>query len=217
MRHSEPKIITPPKGYPLTLEEAAEWIHVDPSNIISENQSIEDLIATATDMVEKYTGRTLITQTLEVEYMPNPPEILPMRIPLPRAAPLQEIVYVKSIEQDGTEHTQHANIYNADTYAIPGRIQLLMGYGWDYYVFGRYRIQYICGYGDTSDKIPSPFRTAIKMLVSQLYQSREELDYMMSPQVEVLLQDYKLDSFDLSESSAVKRSPYGMSNSYGMR
>jgi len=52
MRHSEPKIITPPKAYPLTLDEASEWLHVDPSNDLSENVGVETLIATATDMVE---------------------------------------------------------------------------------------------------------------------------------------------------------------------
>jgi uncharacterized phiE125 gp8 family phage protein len=210
MRHSEPKIITPPKAYPLTLDEASEWLHVDPSNDLSENVGVETLIATATDMVEKYCSRALITRTLEVEYAPNPPEILPMRIILPYAAPLQDVNYVKSIEQDGTAHTQSANIYNVDTYAIPGRVQLLMGFWWDYYVFGKYRIQYVCGYGDTSDKIPAPIRTAIQMLVSQIYQSREEMDYAISPQVEVLLQDYKLDSFDYTGSPSVKWSPFGL-------
>lgn len=218
MRRSEPKIITPPTDYPVTRDEAAEWLHVDPSNILSENVVIEDLIATATDMVEKYTSRALLTQTLEVEFMPNPPEILPMRIHLPRAAPLQLVNYVKAIEQDGTEHLQHANVYNVDTYAIPGRIQLLMGFWWEYFVFGKYRIQYICGYGDTPDKVPSPFRTAIKMLVSQLYQSREEMSYEISPQVEVLLADYKLDAWDYTDSSAVKWSPFGTASlGYGYR
>jgi len=218
MRRSEPKVIIPPKSYPVTRDEAAEWLHVDPSNVVSEDQIIEDLIATATDMVEKYCSRALLTQTLEVEYMPNPPEILPMRLHMLRAAPLQAVNYVKAIEQDGTEHVQHANIYNVDTDAIPGRVQLLMGYFWDYYVFGKYRIQYVAGYGDNPSDIPSPFRTAIKMLVSQLYQSREQMDYGLSPQVEVLLQDYRLDAWDYTDSSFVKWSPFGTASlGYGYR
>ena len=68
MRRGEPKVIIPPKSYPVTRDEAAEWLHVDPSNVVSEDQIIEDLIATATDMVEKYCSRALLTQTLEVEY-----------------------------------------------------------------------------------------------------------------------------------------------------
>jgi uncharacterized phiE125 gp8 family phage protein len=171
------------------------------------------LIATATDMVEKYCSRTLITQTLEVEFIPSPPEILPSRIILPYASPLQDVNYVKSVEQDGSTHTQSADIYEVDTYAVPGRVQLLMGFWWDYYVFGKYRIQYVCGYGDTSDKIPAPIRTAILVLVSQLYQSREVIDYTMSPQVEMLLQDYKLDSFDYTGGASMKWSPFGLQSS----
>ena len=218
MRRSEPKVIIPPKSYPVTRDEAAEWLHVDPSNVVSEDQIIEDLIATATDMVEKYCSRALLTQTLEVEYMPNPPEILAMRLNMLRAAPLQKVNYVTAIEQDGTEHLQTAEKYDVDTWAIPGRVQLLMGYFWDYYVFGKYRIQYVAGYGDNPSDIPSPFRTAIKMLVSQLYQSREQMDYGLSPQVEVLLQDYRLDAWDYTDSSFVKWSPFGTSSlGYGYR
>ena len=212
MRKSEPKVVVPPQAYPVALDAAAEYLHIDPSNPVSENVMIEDLIATATDMVEKYCSRALITQTLEVEYMPNPPEILPTRLTMYRAAPLQSVNYVVAIEQDGTEHLQPAEKYNADIYAIPGRVQLLMGYMWDYYVYGRYRVQYVCGYGDNPSDIPSPFRAAIGMLVSQLYQSREDMDYSMSPQVEVLLQDYKLDAFDYTDASPQKWSPFGSSS-----
>jgi len=92
-----------------------------------------------------------------------------------------------------------------------------MGFWWDYFVFGYYKVQYTAGFGAASD-VPPPIKTAIKMLVSQLYQSREEMDYSIAPQVEVLLQDYKLDEFDFPDSSAVKWSPFGTANlGYGYR
>jgi hypothetical protein len=93
----------------------------------------------------------------------------------------------------------------------------LMGFWWDYYVFGRYRIEYVCGYGDVQD-IPPAFKTAILMMVSQLYQSREELDYTIAPQVEALLANYRLEDFDYTCSSAVKWSPFGSASlGYGYR
>jgi uncharacterized phiE125 gp8 family phage protein len=211
------EVLTPPEGYPITLDEASDYLHVDPSNE-SEDQTIEVLIAAATGMAEKYIGRALLTQTLRMEYMPNPPEILPMRLHLFRAAPLQEVLNVTAYDQEGVAHVQHSDIYHVDTMTIPGRLQLLMGFWWDYYVFGYYSVDYTAGFGNDRSAVPPEIKVAILMLVSQLYQSREEMDYTISPQVEVLLQDWKLDVFDYADSSAVKWSPFGTASlGYGYR
>ena len=83
---------------------------------------------------------------------------------------------------------------------------------WDYYVFGKYRIRYTCGYGDDASDVPAAIKTAILVYVSQLYQSREQMDYTMPPQAELLLQDYKLDVWDFTDSGALKWSPFGSSS-----
>ncbi|MGA3315242.1 MAG: hypothetical protein ABSC64_02245 [Candidatus Korobacteraceae bacterium] len=211
------QVLVPPKDYPVTLDEAAAFLHVDPSNV-SQSKMIESIIAAATGMVEKYIGRALLTQTLVMEYMPNPPEILPMRLHPFRAAPLQSVASIYSFDQQGNEYLQSTEKYFVDTKTIPGRVQLLMGFWWDYYVYGFYQITYTAGFGDDRSDVPPEIKQAILAQISQIYQSREEFDYTIAPQAEVLLQDWKLDEWDYRDSSSVKWSPFGTAElGYGYR
>ena len=217
-------VITPPQDesgnpvYPVTYNQACVFLHVDPSNPTSQQDLINGCIAAATGMVEKYIGRALLTQTLQMEFMPNPPEILPFRLHLFRAAPLQQVCNVTAYDQEGVAHVQHSDIYHVDTMTIPGRLQLLMGFWWDYYVFGYYTVEYVAGFGDDPSAVPPEIKQAILAQTSQIYQSAEDFDYAMAPQAEVLLQDWKLDEFDYTDSSAVKWSPFGTASlGYGYR
>jgi uncharacterized phiE125 gp8 family phage protein len=54
------KLITPPRGEPVGVEEAKRYLRVETSD---DQEIIENLITTARLAVESYTGRTLMTQT----------------------------------------------------------------------------------------------------------------------------------------------------------
>jgi len=206
------RTITPAASYPVEREDVFNMVKLDPSNpaLVREGAYIEDLIASATAMIEDYCGRAFITQTLELTLIPDIKgffnvgnqkylyETLPQIIKLWRP-PCQSVTSFTAIDQYGTTYLQPAGRYQTNTDMEPAEIQLMYGGVWDYYIRGHYRIQYIAGYGDTLDKVPSQIRNAIRLTVAQWYASRENLDYTIPVQAVDLLShgNLKIEASDL--------------------
>jgi len=56
-------LVTGPSTYPVTADEAKLHCRIDGTD---ENTLVDDLIAAATDYVEQYTGRAIVSQTWKV-------------------------------------------------------------------------------------------------------------------------------------------------------
>ena len=206
------KTITPPTMYPVDRDDIFNMVKLDSSNpaLIREAVFIEDLIASATAMIEDYCGRAFITQTLELTLIPDIKgffnvgnqrylyETLPQIIKLWRP-PCQSVTSFTVIDQAGTSHLQPAGRYATNTSMEPAEIQLMYGAVWEYYIRGYYVIRYIAGYGDTIDTIPPQIRNAIRLTVAQWYASRENLDYTIPAQAVDLLShgNLKIEASDL--------------------
>lgn len=203
--------ITPPINYPVESAEVMTWLKWDPSNL-SEAVLIEELIATATRLVEYYTARSIITQTLEMQFIPEPKsammggqrivgyESLPQIFKLYRP-PLQSVTSIKAVELDGTEHVISSSSYTYDTTSLVGRIKLNYDTVWDYYDEGSYVIRYVAGYGTTIDKVPPQIRHAIRLITSQLYGNREQGIDSLTPEqqseLDLVLQEVTITHHDL--------------------
>jgi len=203
--------ITPPLNYPVESSEAMTWLKWDPSNL-SEAVLIEELIATATSLVEYYTARAIITQTLEMQLIPEVKstllggqqlagyESLPQVFKLYRP-PLQSVTSIKAVELDGTEHLIPTTNYTYDTTSLVGRVKLNYDTAWDYYDEGTYVVRYVAGYGTTIDKVPPPIRHAVKTITSQLYGNREKgiasLTSDQQDEVEFVLREITISHHDL--------------------
>lgn len=137
----------------------------------AEDTEIGDLITVAREMVEEHTGRRLITQTWNY-YLDEWPANDKIKLPY---APLQSVSSIKYTDDDGTENTMSTSDYNIDTVSEPGRIVLTDSGEWPsdtLNTLNPINIEYVSGYGG-STSVPKAFKQAIKLIVGDLYENRE--------------------------------------------
>jgi len=141
-------------------------------------QSVEDdyisgLITTARRLIERHSGRRLITQTWSL-YLDAFPDISSMRIPCP---PLQSITSINYYDADSTEATFSDDDYEVDIYGEPGNVVLKSSKSWPSTTLRKVNgviVLYICGYGATAATVPEEYKEAIKILGAELYEHRED-------------------------------------------
>lgn len=133
---------------------------------------VTNLITVARQAIEKITGRAFITQTWELAL-----DKFPMcdYIVLPYA-PLQSVTSVTYYDTDETSATFSSDDYIADTYSEPGRVYLGYGKTWPSITLQPVNgvvVRYVCGDGDAASDVDEIYKTAIKILVAELYENRE--------------------------------------------
>jgi uncharacterized phiE125 gp8 family phage protein len=128
-------------------------------------------IATAREDVEAYCRRALIRQTwrLVLDGFPACDEIA-LRRP-----PLLGVVAVNYLDLTNTQQLLDDTVYEVDPYALPPR--LLLGYQqfWPptFPKRNAVSVDFECGYGDSPASVPQSIRTAMKLIVGDLYENRE--------------------------------------------
>ena len=141
----------------------------------AQDDLLTDLIQTARISVENDTRRALITQVWD--YFPKDwPEGDRLKIPFGN---LKTVSSVKHKDTAGTETTMTENIdYIVETNGDQcGFLVLPYGCTWPtvtLYPSKPISIRFTCGYGDTGADVPSPAKTAMKMLISKLFENRGE-------------------------------------------
>mgnify|MGYP000016317529 CR=1 FL=1 len=152
--------IEPPEFEPVTLAEAKEYLRLD-SN--TEDALLLGLIKTARQTAEEFLGKSLITQTLQLQFdYYAPTEVNLMR------GPVQEIIAVIIVAADYTEGTLSSNAYHLTS----GNKQLVF----DAALMGRnVQIQYAAGYGNAAD-VPAPIKHGILQHVAAMYENRGQND-----------------------------------------
>lgn len=159
------------------------WLRVEHA---ASDDEITALGKAARLLVEKLTGRALVTQTwvLTLDNFPwpggwqyvNSPAIFPdphtIRVP---KAPLQSVSSVEYYDLSDTLTTLAASTYVVDATTDPGRIFLAMNKVWPVTRLrpGAVRITFVAGYGAAS-AVPEDLKLAIKMCVAYWYENRGE-------------------------------------------
>jgi uncharacterized phiE125 gp8 family phage protein len=142
------------------------------SSDATEDDLLTALVTSARQYVEAVTRRQLITAVWDKFYNCWPTHNY---IQLPHGQ-LQSVTSVKYTDSAGVVTTMAATTdYIADTASEPGRIVLPYGIGWPsttYYSVNPIAIRYTCGYGSTAASVPAGIRSAIKMLVEDMYEHR---------------------------------------------
>lgn len=160
-----------PAEEPVSLEEAKLHLRVDHDD---EDTLINADIAAARRYCEQTVlSRALITQTWDL-YMDKWPDGDELLIPQP---PLQSVDEVAYTDEDGTEFTFDAVNYIVDTASEPGRIALKSTASWPsvtLQVVNGVRVRFTAGYGDAAGDVPETIRKAMKLLIGDLYEHREE-------------------------------------------
>ena len=121
-------------------------------------------------MCERHTGRALITQT-RVAYFDKWDDDFDLA-----GTPVQSITSLKYFDRNATETTVSDTSYLLD--AQRGELVFKFGIApptlWLREV-NPIQVTYVCGYGSTADTVPSPLRTAIKMMAAALWEHREDV------------------------------------------
>ena len=143
-------IVTPPVYYPLVLDQAKDHLRVDHSN---DDKNIQSLISVATNRVEQFTRRRLITQTWYT-YLDEWPDEDYLTLPFGQ---LQSVTSVKYTDSSNTEILTFTDAslsttddFDVDINSDPGRVILVYGDSWPSVVLwpmNPIKIEFVCGYG----------------------------------------------------------------------
>ncbi|MBL0941576.1 MAG: phage head-tail connector protein [Alphaproteobacteria bacterium] len=167
------KLITPPGGEPVSVEEAKRYLRVEADE---DQEIIANLITTARLAVESYTGRNLMTQTWRLTlHQTNPALSACLISPFNRRKATIKLPGNPFICLQGHPKlvSQSAEWEIKDYHVVKGLSQALLGlHGLSLNETQSLQVDFRCGYGDSPEEVPLTFRQAILMLVAELYDNR---------------------------------------------
>ena len=172
------KLITPPNVEPITLTEAKSHLRVTHD---LEDDTIESLIKVAREVCEGKSNRSYVQQTWMLtfdEWPTNPFEL--------KRPPLQSVTKIEYKKEDGTLVEWDSSNYAVDDVSFIPKVYLNNDYeipSDDLYPVNAIQITYVAGYepddsGETTDytaSIPERYKHAIKLLIGEWYEFREEI------------------------------------------
>lgn len=160
-------VTTAPATEPLTLAEAKAQCRVD---IDDDDTLLTSLIVAARELVEKNTGRCLVTTVFKAYGDHFADEMV---IPDP---PLVSVGSVKYLDADDVEQTLATTFYQVSSAVEPARLWLKPGQSWP--TISEYKqavnITYTAGYGAAS-AVPQALKQAMRLLIGAWYEHREEI------------------------------------------
>lgn len=177
-------LVTGPSTYPVTADEAKLHCRIDGTD---ENTLVDDLIAAATDYVEQYTGRAIVSQTWKVTQ-----DAFSDAIMLPKGN-IQSVTHVKYYDTAGDLQTVSSDDYTLDDANDPAWVVINSDKSWPDTMTGVNVVQvtYVAGYAT----VPTSVKRAILLLINQWYENRSaatEVNMSAMPNaVEALLANYR--------------------------
>lgn len=193
------KLIMAPTAEPVTTAEALAYLRLDDNE---DADFVTSLLAPCRRIVERHTGRALMTQTWTGYYddfierdrrFKTGMNSAGTNVPLPYYAssrfaqqwplvahlelpmpPVQSVESVKYLDPTGQQQTLDPSIYLADLVSEPARIYLAPGKAWPPYLAARHAIaiECVCGY-ESAALVPDDIKLVIKMLIANFYENRE--------------------------------------------
>lgn len=160
------RLVTPATLRVITADEAREHCRV--SSLVEDAQ-FDAWITAATQWVERYTGRGLLTQSYRLA-LPS----WVTSVSLPYAAPLQSITEVEYYDADNAQQTWTSSNYRTNLYQEPGRFEIDQDATRPstYWRDDAVQIEYVVGW-TSAELVPAPMVQAVKMLVADWYANRE--------------------------------------------
>jgi uncharacterized phiE125 gp8 family phage protein len=186
--------VTAPATTPVTTAEAKSFMRVD---ISDDDTLINSFIQSATEQVQTFIGRQLVTATYD--YFADSWELTDkgyLEIPLGNVASITSIKYKDTDEvlQTWSSSKYEVNLKTQIVQIRPISTENFPSLGEE---FNSVEIRFTAGYGAASD-VPDALKTAIYMLVADSYEHREhmsEVRLQKNPAVERILWNYRLRDF----------------------
>lgn len=196
----KPQLVTAPARYPVSLAEARQQLGFDTQD---RDPFLAQLIAAATEHVETYTGRALITRTYKgyLNGWPCDPQGWAQRFIRLEKPPLQAVAHVVTYDDSDAATTFDAANYYVDSAGAAGRLVLRRFAVWPVSlalrVANAIEVQWTAGYGDNPGDAPETLRIAVQMMVGVLNEQRgdETAPPMTPPAVQLLLAPYLTQPF----------------------
>jgi len=185
-------IVTPAASEPITLTEAKNFLRVDHSN---DDTLISALITSARQLCEEYTRRILVTTTIDEYYDKFPTnrfENLSNLIYLSRG-PVSSITSLKYVNEIGSEVTISSSLYITDLISEPARVQSVSGWFAAAGVVNQVIVRYVVGTGVSS--IPKPLIQGMMLVISDLYDQRNDRVKQLPTASEYLWNPYRIFTF----------------------
>lgn len=164
-------LYTAPATEPVSVTEAKAHLRV---TYTDEDSLIADLIVAARRWFEEQTYRALVSQTWDLKLDEFPTGDDPIRVP---RAPMVSVTSITYVDGDGVTQTWSSSQYVVSATRQPGLIRPAYGYEWPADVRDQpdaINVRFVAGYGAAAD-VPGPIKAAIKLLIGQLYEFREQL------------------------------------------
>ena len=183
---------TGPATTAISLAEAKAFLRVD-SDYDDDNAYITSLIGVATNVVEQFTRRRLITQTYNIYYDEFPP-FMDLQV-----GNVASVTHVKYYDTDNTLQTLDTSEYDVDIRVKPGRIYQAEdgNFPSTYERPNAVEVEFVVG-GTASD-VPDAIKQAMYIVIGRYYENRQ--DVVMGTQVNELplMVDHLLTTYRLLE------------------
>lgn len=166
-------IITQPVIEPVSPANVEAHCRID--DLTSEQDTVELLISSVRQRAESITRRALITQTWELVLNRFPFGRTSIELPLP---PLQSITHIKYFDTNGVEQTLNSSLYRViKNTSVPSEVMPVYGTEWPSTLDDSavVTIRFVCGYGDSADKVPAAIIQWMLLNIATLYENRETL------------------------------------------
>lgn len=175
------QLVTPPAFTPLTLSDAKLHARIAYTD---EDTLVTSLLAVVQEYYEKIADQKLCTQTWDQfwhTYVPDTAHLVKRQDLAPTGydlvrldnPPLQSVVYVKYIDQNGITQTLDPSMYQVDSTRQRGEIMPTMGNIWPMLqpdTMNAFNVRFICGY--TANSAPATAVHWMREAVCRLF--REE-------------------------------------------
>ena len=181
------KLITGPAGYPVTVDEARDWVGLRSGNT-SHDTKLALLISGATEWVESVTGIDLVERTWNIRFDRFPFGNGDIEI---SKYPVQEIIsitYIDDLTASPQTDTVATSVFALDEGLTPSIVYLKPNQSWPSAVCAHnsVTVQFKSGYApsessspvDHGANVPSDLKIAILMVVADCFEHREaNLDF----------------------------------------
>ena len=163
-------LVTGPTVEPVSLAEAKLHLRVD---INDDDVFISSLVETVRIQLERQYDTAFVNQSWDwyLDTFPNTSFEIPLW-------PLSSVTSIKYTDEDDSESTYSSDNYRVDTASKPGRVILKTAKSWPSVTLKEHNgvvIRFVAGYGAGSTSVPAPIRQAIKLMVGDLYENRENV------------------------------------------
>ena len=160
-------LITAPTSEPVRLTDVKAHLRIV-DTVTDDDPLVGDLLSAATEYVENFVHRKLITQTWDLK-LAGFPAVL--EVPFP---PVQSAT-ITYVDTAGDTQTLSTSVYTTDfptgPYAPLARIVPAYGQTWPSTrsVINAVTVRFVCGYGNKESSVPWSIKQAIKLMVQHWY------------------------------------------------